>query len=181
MFRSPVTASTDSPQSDIDNAAPRRRPPAWLIVVGGALVVIVAMSLLSGGDDAPARPRDLSTPVGAAEAFSAAAAANDVDGLLAVTCLGYDGCASAHGGGITTEQINAAKKVLADNVHLIGRRFTNAQFSAARAGTQPGTREVDYRVPGMPEGERNYLIFVEYENRWLYISTGGPAGMTPAN
>ncbi|MCT2581945.1 hypothetical protein [Actinophytocola gossypii] len=158
----------------------RRRPPAWLLGAGAVLVVIVAVALLRGGEDEP-RPTDLTTPEGAAEAFAQAAAAGDVDGLLAVTCLGDNGCAAEHGGGANPEQISAAKKVIADNVREIGSRFGYAEFTPARPGAEPGTRAVDYRLPGMPENERHYLIFVEYQDRWLYIATGGGAeATTPA-
>jgi len=156
----------------------RRRPPAWLVGAGGVLVVIVAVALLRGGGDDSARAQDLSTPESAAEAFARAAAAGDVDGLLAVTCLGDAGCAAEHGGGASTEQITAAKRVLADNVREIGGRFGHAHFTAARAGSEPGTREVDYRLPGMPENERNYLVFVEHQDRWFYIATGSGAAST---
>lgn len=172
-----MTTSTDPQQSDSGAAVaprPRRRPPAWLVGAGIALVAIVAVTLLRG-EDAPAAKRDLSTPEGAAEAFAGAAAAGDVEGVLAITCLGSAGCAAEHGGGVTPEQVTAAKKVIAEHVREIGGKFGNAEFTATRAGAEPGTREVDYRLPGMPEGERNYLVFVEYQNRWLYIGTGGPA------
>ncbi len=171
-----MITSTDPQQSDTGATAPRRRrrPPAWLVGAGLALAAIAAVTFLRG-EDAPAAKRDLSTPEGAARAFAGAAAAGDVEGVLAITCLGSAGCTAEHGGGVTPEQVAAAEKVIAKNVREIGGRFGNAEFTASRAGTEPGTREVDYRLPGMPEGERNYLVFVEYQNRWLYIATGGPA------
>jgi hypothetical protein len=173
-----TAASTDPQQSDVDETdppRPRRRPSPWLVVAGVVLAVVVAAVLLrGGGEDAAAGPRDLTTPKGAAEAFAQAAATGDVEGMLAVTCLGDDGCAAEHGGDVTPEQVRAAKKVIADQMREISGRFGHAVFTTARAGAEPGTQEVDYRLPGMPEGERNYLVFVEYQDRWLYIATGGP-------
>lgn len=170
-----MTASTDAQQTD-PRPATRRRPPPWVFAVGGALVVIAAVVLLRGGGDESAEPRDRSTPAGAAEVFARAAAVGDVDGVLAVTCLGDPGCVSEHGDGVTPEQIAAAKEVIATNVRDIGGRFGSATFTETRAGSEPGTQEVDYLLPGVPEGERNYLVFVEHGERWFYIATGGPAG-----
>ncbi|MFC4855990.1 hypothetical protein [Actinophytocola glycyrrhizae] len=176
---------TDPQQSDAEpTASPRRRrrPPAWLVGAGAALAVIVAMVLLrDGGDGDAAVPRDLSTPKGAAEAFAMAAAAGDVDGVFAAACLGDDGCAAEHGGDVTAQQITAAKKVITDNVREIGGRLRHAQFTTARDGAQPGTQEVDYRLPGASPGERNYLIFVQYRDRWLYIASGGTTAPATAS
>lgn len=167
-----MPAPTDSQQSDTPaETRRRRRPPTWLLIAAGVLAVAAAVTLLRGG--AAERQWDMSTPEGAAEAFASAAAAGDVEGILSVTCLGNGGCAAEHGGGVTTEQIDAAKKVVADHVRDLGGEFASAQFSASQAGTQPGTREVDYRLPGMPEEERHYLVFVKHQDRWLYIATGG--------
>jgi hypothetical protein len=170
----------DPQQSTAEPAAPsrrRRRPPNWLIGASVAAAAIVAVVVVRDGDTTP--PPDLSTPQGAAEAFAMAAATDDVDGVLATSCLGDNGCATAHGGGATTRQIATAKKVIADNLREIGGRLRHAEFTTARAGTQPGTQEVDYRLPGVPREERNYLVFVHYQDRWLYIATGGPA--TPSD
>jgi hypothetical protein len=179
---------TDPQQSDAEpTASPRRRrPPAWLVGGGVALAAIVAMVLVRDGGNGggPAGPQDLSTPQGAAKAFAFAAGSGDGDGVLAVTCLGDTGCAAEHGGGVTAQQITAAKKLLSDNLLEIGGRLRHAVFTTAHAGTQPDTREVDYRLPGTAQGERNYLVFVHYQDRWLYIATGGPtptaAATTPA-
>lgn len=171
---------TDPQQSDAEpSASPRRRrPPAWLIGAAAALAAIVAVVLLrDAGDTAGAR--DLSTPHGAAEAFAMAAAAGDVSGVLAAACLGDPGCAAEHGGGVTTQQITAAKKLIADNLREIGGRLRHAEFTTARDGTLPGTREVDYRLPGAAQGERTYLVFVHYRDRWLYIATGGTTAVSP--
>jgi hypothetical protein len=64
-----------------------------------------------------------------------------------------------------------------DNAGEIGARLRHAEFTTARTGTQHNTREVDYRLPGVPE--RSYLVFVHYQDRWLYIATGGPTTPTP--
>ncbi|MFL6127384.1 hypothetical protein [Actinophytocola sp.] len=185
-----VTESTDEPDEPAEvtgSARPRRRPPAWLFAVAGALLVVAVVAFLRGGGDA-ARPRDLSTPQGAAEAFAAAASAGDVDGMLAVTCLGDAGCAAEHGKGITKEEIRAAQKVIAGNMRELGGRFRYAEFTDVRAGAEPGTRDVDYRLPGVSDEQRNYLVFVKYRDRWLYIASGGStttspptASPTPAN
>jgi hypothetical protein len=174
---------TDPQQSDAEPTAsprPRRRLPGWVFVAVGALVAVVAVVLLrSGGEGDATAQRDLSTPQGAAEAFAMAAAAGDVDGVLAATCLGDAGCAAEHGHGVTPEAVKAAQKVIADNVRQIGGRFQYAEFTTVRAGAEPGTQEVDYRLPGLPEGERNYLIFIRYRDRWLYIASGGPTSTSP--
>lgn len=181
-----MPTSTDPQRSDTEPTAeataaprPRRQAPGWLLAAGSALAVVAAVVLWRAVTDEPAPQRDLSTPEGAAAAFAGAAAAGDVDGVLAVTCLADAGCAAKHGGGVPTEQVAAAKKVIVENVPKIGARFGNARFATARAGAQPGTREVDYRLPGMPAGERHYLVFVEHDDRWLYIGTGGPTAPTP--
>jgi hypothetical protein len=174
----------DSQQSDAERTASprrRRRPPAWLVGAGVAVVAIVTLVVLhDGGEGDAASSRDLSTPEGAAKAFAMAAAVGDVDGVLAATCLGDAGCAAEHGDGVTTQQITAAKKVIADNVREIGGRLRYAEFTTARAGAQPGTREVDYRLPGVSQQERSYLVFVQYRNRWLYIATGDSTTSPPA-
>ncbi len=186
-----TAASTDPQQSDTEREQPetepeqtgaepaeddaprsRRRPPLWLLVAAGLLVVVAVVTFTRDtGTTAP----DLSTPEGAARAFAQSAAVGDVDGVIAVTCLGDDGCAAEHGDGVTDDQLRAAKKVIADNVHEIGNLFARVRFTSARPGAEPGTQEVDYRLPGMRA--RNYLVFVEHEDRWLYIGTG--TGPTP--
>lgn len=180
-----MTASTE-PHSDTEVAVPAKRhrtPPAWLLGALSAIVVIVVVMLIRGGGDEPdatgAGPADVTTPQGAAEAFARASAAGDVAGVLDVTCLGNAGCAAAQGGpNLTPEQIAAAKDVVAANVRDIGARFGYAEFTGVRDGARPGTREVDYRLPGTPAGERNYLVFVEHDGRWFYIATGGGSGAT---
>jgi hypothetical protein len=172
---------TDPHQSDTEpTATPRRprRPPTWLVGAGVVLAVIGAVVLLRGHEADEAVPRDLSTPEGAAAAFASAASTGDVDGLLAATCLGNAGCAAEHGGGLSAQQITTAKKILSDNAGEIGARLRHAEFTTARTGTQHNTREVDYRLPGV--SERSYLVFVHYQDRWLYIATGGPTTATPA-
>lgn len=172
---------TDSHQSDTEpTATPRRprRPPTRLVGVGVALAVIGAVVLLRDGEADEAVPRDLSTPEGAAATFATAASTGDVDGLLSATCLGNAGCAAEHGGGLSAQQITTAKKIMSDNVGEIGDRRRHAEFTTARTGAQRSTREVDYRLPGV--SERSYLVFVHYQDRWLYIATGGPTTPTPA-
>jgi hypothetical protein len=171
---------TNPQQSDIETiASPRRRPPAWLVGAGVVLAVIGVVAFLRDGGGDAAVPGDLSTPQGAATAFAAAASAGDVDGVLAATCLGNAGCAAEHGGGVSAQQITAAKKIIADNVGDIGARLRHVEFTSTRAGTQPSTSEVDYRLPGTAAGERNYLVFVHYRDRWLYLATGGPTIPAP--
>jgi hypothetical protein len=169
-----VDTTTDQQPAE-DQEAPSRRSFRWLIGVGVGVVVAAGVLVWAAGiEDAP-RKQDLSTPRGAAETFAQAAAAGDVDGVLAATCLGHDGCAEQHGGGATPAHLSEAKEVIVKNVREIGARFRQAEFTGTRAGAVAGTQEVDYRLPGMPEAERSYLVFVEYQNRWLYIGTGGPS------
>ncbi|HEY0454576.1 hypothetical protein [Actinophytocola sp.] len=161
----------------------KKRLP-WVLVAVVVLVAAVAVTLLvrgnpgSGNDEPASSPPsgaaryDLSTPERAAKSFARAAAAGNGKELLALTCLDHPKCV-AQQGSLVNEQVDEAKQLILGGMAGLATQFEGAEFGKATEASVPGARQVPYRTPDMPAGERRALMFVRFEGRWLYVGSAG--------